>query len=156
MPISTVYVLWVFSMVESLLLEFHLESRWRPKPAEFQVNLPVVPEPWNYHLNKDVASASCDNQYQIFNIMKLRNLYLAVLLLRVNCWRTQFLVHLQAKDVLVVCIVCLNASIENFVLHNLVSSVVEDLKCVCLVVALLDNQKRNCKTKYATRNTLVH
>jgi hypothetical protein len=33
---SVVYMLRVFSMVQSLLVRFHLE---------FQVNLPVVPEP---------------------------------------------------------------------------------------------------------------
>jgi hypothetical protein len=43
MPISIISVLWVFSTVESLLLGFH-------------------------HLNKDGASASCDNQYQILNM----------------------------------------------------------------------------------------
>jgi hypothetical protein len=41
------------------------------------------------------------------------------------------------KDFSIVHIVCLNASIENCVLYDLVSSVVEDLKCVRLVVALL-------------------
>jgi hypothetical protein len=38
-------------------------------------------------------------------------------------------------------IVCLNASIENCILHNLVSSVVEDLKYVRPVVALLGQLK---------------
>jgi hypothetical protein len=45
-------------------------------------------------------------------------------------------VHFLAKDFYVVRIVCLNASIGNCVPHYLVSSVVEDLKCVRLVVAL--------------------
>jgi hypothetical protein len=63
------------------------------------------------------------------------------------------LVHFYAKDVLVVRVIRLNVSIENCALHDLVSSVVEGLKCVRLVVAL---RKHNCKTKYATRNTLVH
>jgi hypothetical protein len=38
------------------------------------------------------------------------------------------LIHFQAKDVLLVCIFFLNASIGKCVLHDLVSSVVEDLK----------------------------
>jgi hypothetical protein len=42
MPISTVSVLRVFSTAESLLLGFHLESRWRPIPVEFYINLPVA------------------------------------------------------------------------------------------------------------------
>jgi hypothetical protein len=86
MPISVISVLRVFSTIESLLLRFRLESRWRPIPAEFYVNLPAVPEPQNHHLNKDAASVSCDNQYQILNIKRFRNLYLTVLLLgQVNC-----------------------------------------------------------------------
>jgi hypothetical protein len=76
------------------------------------------------------------------NIKRLRNLYLAVLLLsQVNPRRTELLVYFQVKDFLVVCIVCLNATIENCILHNLMSSVVEDLKCVRLVVALLRQPK---------------
>jgi hypothetical protein len=55
--------------------------------------------------------------------------------------RTQLLVHFQAKDFLVVCIVRLNASIGNYVLHDLLSWAVEDLKCVRLVVALLRQPK---------------
>jgi hypothetical protein len=86
----------------------------------------VVPEPQNHHLNKDGTSASCDSQYQILNIKRLRNLYLAVLLL----------VHFQAKDILVVRIVHLNLSIGNYIIHDLVSTVVKDVKCVRLVVAL--------------------
>jgi hypothetical protein len=70
MPISVIYVLQVFSMAESLLPRFCL----------------AVPEPQNHQLNKDAASASCHNQYQILNIKRLRRLYLAVLLLgQVNC-----------------------------------------------------------------------
>jgi hypothetical protein len=102
----------------------------------------VVPEPRNYHLNKDRGSASFDSQYQRMNIKKLRNLYLSVLLIsQVNPRRTYLFVHFQAKDFLVVHIVCLNVSIGNCVLHDLVSSVVEDLKCVLLVVALLMQPK---------------
>jgi hypothetical protein len=45
-----------------------------------------VPEPRNHHLNNDGASVSCENQYQILNIKRFRNLYLAILLLsQVNC-----------------------------------------------------------------------
>jgi hypothetical protein len=51
--------------------------------------------------------------------------------------RTQLLVHFLAQDFLIVSIVCLNVSIRNSVLHDLLSSGVEDLKCVRLVVALL-------------------
>jgi hypothetical protein len=86
MPINVVSVLRVFFMVESLLLRFRLESRSRPIPTEFQVNLPAVSEPQNHHLNKDAANVSWENQYQILNIKRFRNLYLAVLLLgQVNC-----------------------------------------------------------------------
>jgi hypothetical protein len=86
MPISTVSMHRVFSMVESLLLRFCPESTRRPKLAEFYVIIPAVPEPRNHHLNKDGASVSCDNQYQIFNMKTLINLYQAVLLLgEVNC-----------------------------------------------------------------------
>jgi hypothetical protein len=144
-------------MVESLLLRFHLESKWRPIPTEFQVNLPAVPKPQNHHLNKDVASASCDNQYQIFNIKRLRNLYLVVLLPgQVNCWRTQLLVHFWDNDVLVVRNVCLNVSIGNCVLHDLVSSVVEDLKCMHLVVALIGQLEMKLQNKICNKNALVH
>jgi hypothetical protein len=86
MPISAISMLWVFSTVQSPLLGFCLESRRRPIHLEFHVNLLAVLEPQNQHLNKDVAIASCDNQYEILNIKRLRNLYLAVLLLgQVNC-----------------------------------------------------------------------
>jgi hypothetical protein len=50
-------------------------------------------------------------------------------------------VHFLAKDFYVVRIVCLNVSIGNCVPHDLVSSVVEDLKCVRLVVALHEQPK---------------
>jgi hypothetical protein len=55
--------------------------------------------------------------------------------------RTQHLVHFLAYDFLIVCIVLLNASIRNCVLHDLLSSGVEDLQCVRLVVALLGQLK---------------
>jgi hypothetical protein len=150
MPISVISVLQVFSTVDSFILGFSLESRWRLILVEFQVNLSTVPEPQNHHLNKDGSSASCDNQYQILNIKRLRNLYLAVLLLdQVNWWRIE-LIHFQAKDVLVVHIVLLNASIENCVLHALVRSV-----CVWWLPSS-GNRKHNCTIKFVTRNTIVH
>jgi hypothetical protein len=70
MPINVVSVLQVFSKVESRLFRFHLERTRRP-----------VPEPRNHHLNKYGASASCDNQYQILNMKRLRNLDITILLL---------------------------------------------------------------------------
>jgi hypothetical protein len=45
------------------------------------------------------------------------------------------------KDFLVVLIVPLNTSIGNCVLHDLVSSVVKDLKYVLLVVARFEQRK---------------
>jgi hypothetical protein len=51
--------------------------------------------------------------------------------------KIELLVYFQAKNVLIVRIVRPNASIINYVIHDLVSSVVEDLKCVHLVIALL-------------------
>jgi hypothetical protein len=71
MPINIVYVLRVFSMVETLLLKFLLESTRRPKLAELYVILLVIPKPQNHHMNKHGASVSCDNQYQILNIKNL-------------------------------------------------------------------------------------
>jgi hypothetical protein len=44
-------------------------------------------------------------------------------------------------DFRVISIVCLNAGIGNCVLHDLVSSVVEDLNYVRMVVALLGQPK---------------
>jgi hypothetical protein len=55
--------------------------------------------------------------------------------------RTHLLVHFLAYYFLIVCIVYLNASIRNSVLHDLLSSAVEDLKCVRLVVTLLRQLK---------------
>jgi hypothetical protein len=75
------------------------------------------------------------NQYKILNIKRHINLYLEVLRLsHVNCLKTQLLVHFWAKDFLVVCIVHLNASIGNCVVHDLVSRAVKEVKCVLLVV----------------------
>jgi hypothetical protein len=55
--------------------------------------------------------------------------------------RTHLLVHFLAYYFLIVCIVYLNVSIRNSVLHDLLSSGVEDLKCVRLVVTLLGQLK---------------
>jgi hypothetical protein len=67
---------------------------------------------------------------------------LVVLLLsQVNMERTHLLVHFLAQDFLIVCIVSLNASIQNSVLHDLLSSGIEDLNYVCLVVTLLGKSK---------------
>jgi hypothetical protein len=86
MPINAVFVLQVFSTIESLLLGYRPKSTRRPELAEFKIIMLVFLEPWNPHLNKDRASSSGDNQSQMLNIKKLRNLYMAVLLLgQVNC-----------------------------------------------------------------------
>jgi hypothetical protein len=60
------------------------------------------------------------------------------------------------KDFLIVLIVRLNTSIANCVLHDLVSSAVEDLNYVLLVVAHFGQSERNRKTKYGISNSLIH
>jgi hypothetical protein len=72
----------------------------------------------------------------MLNIKRLRIHYLAVFLLgHINSSRTQLLIHFLVKDFLVVLTICLNASIGNYILHDLVSIVVKDDMCVILVVA---------------------
>jgi hypothetical protein len=53
MPINTISMLRIVSMVLSLLLRFDLKFRRRPKLAEFFINRLAVFEPRNNHLNKD-------------------------------------------------------------------------------------------------------
>jgi hypothetical protein len=52
MPISTIYMLRIISMILSLL-RFGLKLRRRPKLAEFFINGLAVFEPRNNHLTKD-------------------------------------------------------------------------------------------------------
>jgi hypothetical protein len=53
MPIGAISMLWIISMVLSLLLRFCLKFRRRPKLTEFFINRLAVFEPQNNHLNKD-------------------------------------------------------------------------------------------------------
>jgi hypothetical protein len=53
MPINTISMLRIVSMVLSFLLRCGLKIRRRPKLAEFFINRLAVFEPRNNHLNKD-------------------------------------------------------------------------------------------------------
>jgi hypothetical protein len=53
MPISTISMFWIISIVLSLLLRFGLKFKRRSKLVEFFINRLAVFEPWNNDLNKD-------------------------------------------------------------------------------------------------------
>jgi hypothetical protein len=152
MPISSISMHQILSMTKSFLLWNQLESTWRLELAEFKVIHLIVFEPWNPHLKKYGACALDEYQSQTLNIKRLRILYLVVLLLgQVDRWRTQLLVqvdrcgfisrlpNLLVTKILECCCCCidccLNSSIGNCILYDLVSIAVKNHKCLILVVA---------------------
>jgi hypothetical protein len=82
----------------------------------------MVFEPQSPHLKKYGTCALDEYQSQTLQTKVLRNLYLAIFLLgQVDRRRAQLPIHLLPWYFRVILIVCLNPSISNCILDNLVS-----------------------------------